>query len=115
MTHKRIVIPPALVVAACVLLASTPALASSIAGLPIGMTSGPMPWETVLATVAGSLTGTTAKLMALLALCICGYGYMTSEGGGMRKLLGVGVGIALVVGAGNLVNLFFKGGSGAVI
>jgi hypothetical protein len=54
-------------------------------------------------------------LMALLALCICGYGYMTSEGGGMRKLLGVGVGIALVVGAGNLVNLFFKGGSGAVI
>jgi type IV secretory pathway VirB2 component (pilin) len=115
MPNNHVVRSASIVIAACVLLVSTQAFASSIAGLPMTMASGPMPWETVLAKVASSLTGNTAKLMALLAICICGYGYMTSEGGGMRKLMGVGVGIALVVGAGNLVTLFFQGGSGAVI
>jgi type IV secretory pathway VirB2 component (pilin) len=91
------------------------AFATSVAGLPTGG-GGNLPWERVLGVVVASLSGNTAKGLALLAFVVCGIGYMFSEGGGgMRKLLGIGVGISLIVGAGSLVSLFFQGGSGLAI
>jgi len=92
---------------------SSSAYASTAAGLPASVTQGPLPWERVLGVVVASLTGTTAKGLALLAFAICGIGFLFSEGGGgMRKLLGIGIGISLIVGAGSLVSMFFAGGSG---
>jgi type IV secretion system protein VirB2 len=89
------------------------ASASSVAGLPASVSSGPLPWERVLGVVVSSLTGNTAKGLALVAFAICGIGFLFSEGGsGMRKLLGIGIGISLIVGAGSLVSMFFAGGSG---
>jgi len=103
-------------IAAGLILVSTKVFAASMPGMPAGMTSGPLPWDRVLGVVVSSLTGNTAKGLALVAFAICGIGYMFSEGGGgMRKLLGIGIGISLVVGAGSLVSMFFAGGSGLTI
>jgi type IV secretion system protein TrbC len=103
-------------VAAILALASSKALAASMAGLPSVSSSGPLPWDRVLGVVVSSLTGNTAKGLALVAFAICGIGYMFSEGGsGMRKLLGIGIGISLVVGAGSLVSMFFSSGGGLTI
>ena len=108
--------PIILAAAATVLFIGSPAFASSIPGVPTMASAGPLPWESVLGVVASSITGTTAKLLALLAFAICGIGFLFSEGGsGMRKLLGIGVGISLIVGAGSLVGTFFQSGGGLAI
>jgi type IV secretory pathway VirB2 component (pilin) len=99
--------------ATAVILCSSHAFASMIPGVPMAP-SGQMPWERVLGMIVSSLTGTTAKLMALLGLAVCGYLYITGEGH-TSKLLKVGLGIALLVGGGNIVSMFFSSGSGAVL
>jgi type IV secretion system protein TrbC len=89
--------------------------ANSIAGVQIMAASGPLPWDGPLATVAGSVTGTTAKLLAAIAFAVCGIGLLFSEGGGVRKFLGLGLGLSIIVGAGNLVSMFFNSGSGLLV
>jgi type IV secretory pathway VirB2 component (pilin) len=102
-----------LLLGTAVMLCTSQAFASMIPGVPMAP-GGQMPWERVLGMIVGSLTGTTAKLVALLGLAICGYMYITGEGH-TSKLLKVGLGIALLVGGGQIVSMFFAGGSGAVI
>jgi type IV secretory pathway VirB2 component (pilin) len=101
---------------AVLVFAASPAMAASIAGLPISTSSGPLPWDRVLGVVVSALTGTTAKALAVIAFAVCGVGLLYGEGGGgTRKLLGIGLGISLIVGAGSLVQMFFSSGSGLAI
>src|SRR4051794_31421542 len=88
----------ALVAALCV---SSSAHALGIAGVPMMASAGPMPWDGILGQVAAAFSGTTGKLIALLGLIICGFMYIMSEGGGVRRLFGIGIGISLIVGAGS--------------
>ena len=115
MTFKRSSLLSAFI-AATLALVSSAAMAASVAGLPAVSSAGPLPWDRVLGVVVNSLTGNAAKGLAILAFAICGIGFLFSEGGsGARKLLGIGVGISLIVGAGSLVSMFFSTGSGLTI
>jgi type IV secretory pathway VirB2 component (pilin) len=98
-----------------VLCVTLPAHAVNVGGVPIMASAGPMPWDGILGTIASAFAGTTGKLIALLGLIICGFMYIMSEGGGVRRLFGIGIGISLIVGAGSLVSMFFNAGSGLVI
>jgi type IV secretory pathway VirB2 component (pilin) len=116
MMHKRIpsILIPAFTLVAILSIGHV-AHATSVTGLPVMASVGPMPWDGILGQVAAAFTGTTGKLIALLGLIICGFMYIMSEGGGVRRLFGIGIGISLVVGAGSLVGMFFNAGSGLTI
>jgi type IV secretory pathway VirB2 component (pilin) len=96
-----------------VLLAASNAFAAVIPGVQLAA-AGPMPWDRVLGVIVSALTGTTAKLVAILGIIICAVIWATGEGH-TGRLFKTAIGISLLVGAGNLVNLFFQGGSGGVV
>jgi type IV secretion system protein VirB2 len=98
------VLMPAMAAAALILLASSPAWASS-AG---------MPWEGPMQKLVQSLTGPVAKAIGVFAIVACGLGMAFSEGGsGMKKVLWVAIGLAVTFSAATW-GLSFMGFSGGL-
>jgi type IV secretory pathway VirB2 component (pilin) len=74
----------------------------------------PLPWEGPLNQVLSSFTGPAAKALCILAIVLLGFGFAFSEGGGMRRILGLLLGVSIAVTATSFGVTFFgfDGGSG---
>lgn len=86
------------------------------AALAAGTGGGePMPWEGPLNQVLTSFTGPVAQALCILAVVALGFSFAFSEGGGgMRKVLGVLLGVSIAVTATTFGVTFFgfDGGAG---
>lgn len=75
-----------------------------------------MPWEGPLQQILDSITGPVARAAAVIAIVASGFGIMFSEGGGgVRKLMFVGLGIAIIFAAASFFLQFFGFAGGAEI
>jgi type IV secretion system protein TrbC len=74
----------------------------------------PLPWEGPLNQVLASFTGPVAKALCILAIVVIGFGFAFSEGGGMRRMLGLLLGVSIAVTATSFGVTFFgfDGGAG---
>ena len=74
----------------------------------------PLPWEGPLNQVLASFTGPVARALCILAIVIIGFGFAFSEGGGMRRMLGLLLGVSIAVTATSFGVTFFgfDGGAG---
>lgn len=86
------------------------------AALAAGAGGGePMPWEGPLNRVLTSFTGPVAQALCILAVVVLGFSFAFSEGGGgLRKVLGVLLGVSIAVTATTFGVTFFgfDGGAG---
>ena len=64
-----------------------------------GSGGAPLPWETPLARILASFTGPVAKVLCILSIVMLGFGFAFSEGAGMRRILGVLLGVSIAVTA----------------
>lgn len=90
-------------------------LGSPGAALAAGAGGGqPMPWETPLNQVLASFTGPVAQALCILSIVLLGFGFAFSEGGGLRRILGLLLGVSIAVTATTFgVQFFgFDGGAG---
>jgi type IV secretion system protein VirB2 len=91
-------------------------LLSPAAALAAGAGGGqPMPWETPLNQVLASFTGPVAQALCILSIVVLGFGFAFSEGGGgLRRILGVLLGVSIAVTATSFGVAFFgfDGGAG---
>ncbi len=55
----------------------------------------PLPWEGPLNQVLASFTGPVAKALCILAIVVIGFGFAFSEGGGLRRILGLLLGVSI--------------------
>jgi type IV secretion system protein VirB2 len=69
------------------------------------MAAGSAPWETALQTVVDYMTGSTARLIAILAVAGVGVGMLAGYMS-IRSALGVILGIAVVFGSATIVDMF---------
>lgn len=66
-----------------------------------------LPWEGPLETLADSLTGDLAKTVCAAVVCVSGIFVALGEGGPFGRLAGrIVFGLALAIGAMNIVKLF---------
>jgi type IV secretion system protein VirB2 len=74
----------------------------------------PLPWEGPLNQVLASFTGPVAKALCILAIVVLGFGFAFSEGGGLRRILGLLLGVSIAVTATSFGVTFFgfDGGAG---
>ena len=74
----------------------------------------PLPWEGPLQQVLASFSGPVAKALCILAIVVLGFGFAFSEGGGMRRMLGLLLGVSIAVTATTFGVTFFgfDGGAG---
>jgi len=74
----------------------------------------PLPWEAPLAQVLASFTGPVAKALCILAIVVLGFGFAFSDGGGLRRVLGLLLGVSIAVTATSFGVTFFgfDGGAG---
>lgn len=74
----------------------------------------PLPWEGPLNQILASFTGPVAKALCILAIVVLGFGFAFSEGGGMRRMLGLLLGVSIAVTATTFGVTFFgfDGGAG---
>jgi type IV secretion system protein VirB2 len=74
----------------------------------------PLPWEGPLNQVLASFTGPVAKALCILSIVVIGFGFAFSEGGGMRRMLGLLLGVSIAVTATSFGVAFFgfDGGAG---
>ena len=74
----------------------------------------PLPWEGPLNQVLASFTGPVAKALCILAIVVIGFGFAFSEGGGLRRILGLLLGVSIAVTATSFGVTFFgfDGGAG---
>ena len=91
------------------LLASPSAARAAAAG-----GGAPLPWEAPLAQVLASFTGPVAKALCILAIVVLGFGFAFSDGGGLRRVLGLLLGVSIAVTATSFGVTFFgfDGGAG---
>ncbi|QGZ94952.1 conjugal transfer protein TrbC [Terricaulis silvestris] len=102
-------------VARAVRLGGAALLLLALAGPAYASGSG-MPWEGPLEQILDSMTGPVARAAAVIAIVVAGIGIMFSEGGsGIRKLMFVGLGIAVMFAAVSFFLDFFGFAGGAVI
>ena len=91
-------------------------LASPGAALAAGAGGGQaMPWEDPLNSVLASFTGPVAQALCILSIVVLGFGFAFSEGGGgLRRVLGVLLGVSIAVTASSFGVAFFgfDGGAG---
>lgn len=75
---------------------------------------GPLPWEGPLNQVLTSFTGPVARALCILAIVALGFGFAFSEGGGLRRILGLLLGVSIAVTATSFGVTFFgfDGGAG---
>jgi type IV secretion system protein VirB2 len=73
-----------------------------------------LPWEGPLNQVLASFTGPVAKALCILSIVVIGFGFAFSEGGGMRRMLGLLLGVSIAVTATSFGVAFFgfDGGAG---
>ena len=98
---------PALVGAALTIAVPNTARAAANGGQPL-------PWEGPLNQVLASFTGPVAKALCILAIVVLGFGFAFSEGGGLRRILGLLLGVSIAVTATSFGVTFFgfDGGAG---
>ncbi len=74
----------------------------------------PLPWEGPLQQVLASFSGPVAKALCILAIVVLGFGFAFSEGGGLRRMLGLLLGVSIAVTATTFGVTFFgfDGGAG---
>src|SRR5579884_2930467 len=74
----------------------------------------PMPWETPLNKVLASFTGPVAKALCILAIVVTGFAFAFSDGGSLRRVLGILLGVSIAVTATSFGVTFFgfDGGAG---
>jgi type IV secretory pathway VirB2 component (pilin) len=79
-----------------------------------GANGQPLPWEGPLNQVLASFTGPVAKALCILAIVVLGFGFAFSDGGGLRRILGLLLGVSIAVTATSFgVSFFgFDGGAG---
>jgi len=85
------------------------------AALAAGAGGQPMPWETPLNAVLTSFTGPVAQALCILSIVVLGFSFAFSEGGGgLRRILGVLLGVSIAVTATSFGVAFFgfDGGAG---
>ena len=91
------------------------ALTSPATALAAGAGGGQaMPWETPLNQVLASFTGPVAQALCILSIVVLGFGFAFSEGGGgLRRILGVMLGVTIAVTATSFGVAFFGFDGGA--
>ena len=85
-----------------------------VAAATTGGGGTPMPWEGPLNQVLASFTGPVAKALCILAIVVTGFAFAFSDGGGMRRILGILLGVSIAVTATSFGVTFFgfDGGAG---
>ncbi len=93
-----------------ILLASPHAARAAVAGGG----GAALPWEGPLNQVLSSFTGPVAKALCILAIVVLGFGFAFSDGGGLRRVLGLLLGVSIAVTATSFGVTFFgfDGGAG---
>jgi type IV secretory pathway VirB2 component (pilin) len=106
--YRRSIVAPA--IAGVLTLLSLPR--ASLAAAANG--GQPLPWEGPLNQVLASFTGPVAKALCILAIVVIGFGFAFSEGGGLRRILGLLLGVSIAVTATSFGVTFFgfDGGAG---
>jgi type IV secretory pathway VirB2 component (pilin) len=106
--YRRSIVAPA--IAGVLTLLSIPR--ASLAAAANG--GQPLPWEGPLNQVLASFTGPVAKALCILAIVVIGFGFAFSEGGGLRRILGLLLGVSIAVTATSFGVTFFgfDGGAG---
>ncbi|MDP9175735.1 MAG: TrbC/VirB2 family protein [Planctomycetota bacterium] len=106
--HRSIVAP---VLAGALTLLSVPHAALAAAA---GGGGAALPWEGPLNQVLASFTGPVAKALCILAIVVLGFGFAFSDGGGLRRVLGLLLGVSIAVTATSFGVTFFgfDGGAG---
>lgn len=75
----------------------------------VGAATHDWPWETFLNSLVETFTGTTAKILAALGICIAAFGLFAGDaGGGIRKALMIIMGVSIAVYAVDLVNYLYE-------
>jgi len=114
--HRRSIVAPAVAVVLTLLSFPHAILAASTGGSGTGSGSGSsaLPWEGPLNQVLASFTGPVAKALCILAIVVLGFGFAFSEGGGLRRILGLLLGVSIAVTATSFGVTFFgfDGGAG---
>lgn len=89
-------------------------LAASTGSSGTGSGNTALPWEGPLNQVLTSFTGPVAKALCILAIVVLGFGFAFSEGGGLRRILGLLLGVSIAVTATSFGVTFFgfDGGAG---
>ena len=90
---------------AAILMLVTPGSALAAGGAGGGAAA--LPWEGPLNQVLASFTGPVAKALCILSIVVIGFGFAFSEGGGMRRMLGVLLGVSIAVTATSFGVAFF--------
>lgn len=98
-------------IAGALSLLASPHAARAAAG---GGGGGALPWEGPLNQVLASFTGPVAKALCILAIVVLGFGFAFSDGGGLRRVLGLLLGVSIAVTATSFGVTFFgfDGGAG---
>jgi type IV secretion system protein VirB2 len=104
---NRTFLIPALLAVVSLAIPNTAHAAAANGGLPL-------PWEGPLNQVLASFTGPVAKALCILSIVVIGFGFAFSEGGGMRRMLGLLLGVSIAVTATSFGVAFFgfDGGAG---
>jgi type IV secretory pathway VirB2 component (pilin) len=70
--------------------------------------------KSLLLPAAASVTGPVAKALCILAIVVLGFGFAFSDGGGLRRVLGLLLGVSIAVTATSFGVTFFgfDGGAG---
>jgi type IV secretory pathway VirB2 component (pilin) len=106
--RRRSIFTPVTAVALALAAAPRAALAAGDGG------GAPLPWEGPLNQVLASFTGPVAQALCILAIVVLGFGFAFSEGGGLRRILGLLLGVSIAVTASSFGVAFFgfDGGAG---
>lgn len=96
--------------AAALMLLASPNAAHAAAGGG----AQPLPWEGPLNQILASFTGPVARALCILAIVVLGFGFAFSDGGGLRRILGLLLGVSIAVTATSFGVAFFgfDGGAG---
>lgn len=87
---------------------------SPSAAMAAGAGGQAMPWETPLNAVLASFTGPVAQALCILSIVVLGFSVAFSEGGGgLRRVLGVLLGVSIAVTATSFGVAFFGFDGGA--
>ncbi len=80
-------------------------------------TTQALPWESALSNLSGALTGTTAKIICIIAIFIAGVALIFGEDLGQfaKRLLMIVIAAAFLVGAGSFVSNFIQPSNGGLI
>ena len=70
-----------------------------------GMAMAAAPWETALQTVVGYMTGSTAHLLAIIAVAAVGAAMLAGHMS-VRSAMSVIIGMAVIFGAAAIVGIF---------